>query len=324
MKHIYFSIVAFLCFLVSCAQMPKESNESKDVDIVYRTYHIDSKSITRPSSFFYLEGCAKYHGQYFCLFCESPIDKIGKSYYHLIVIQPSDSTVSEISKTERKHIELIKSRSRLYETFVKGPTVTDFRRIFTQKDSVTLDSMLFFTPNMQHIDRLYTILEELPAEECYYERLHQMYYDEGIAEALPNLCRYRREEDKATVIECLLEYSKGLDKEHVRNGPEGKTNQGLEAVAIWPDPAFLLALRKVRDYEVSRKHYDYGRIRLFYLALMAYDDDYSYNFIDNTLRMTGRDSTTRYYHLRYFREAYDRSPNSRYESLLKKYDKALD
>ena len=220
--------------------------------------------------------------------------------------------------------ELIKSRSRLYETFVKGPTVTDFRRIFTQKDSVTLDSMLFFTPNMQHIDRLYTILEELPAEECYYERLHQMYYDEGIAEALPNLCRYRREEDKATVIECLLEYSKGLDKEHVRNGPEGKTNQGLEAVAIWPDPAFLLALRKVRDYEVSRKHYDYGRIRLFYLALMAYDDDYSYNFIDNTLRMTGRDSTTRYYHLRYFREAYDRSPNSRYESLLKKYDKALD
>ena len=114
MKHIYCSIVVFLCFLVSCAQMPKESNESKDVDIVYRTYHIDSKSITRPSSFFYLEGCAKYHGQYFCLFCESPIDKKGKSYYHLIVIQPSDSTVSEISKTERKHIEFKSCRAYDY------------------------------------------------------------------------------------------------------------------------------------------------------------------------------------------------------------------
>ena len=148
-----------------------------------------------------------------------------------------------------------------------------------------------------------------------------MYYDEGIAEALPNLCRYRREEDKATVIECLLEYSKGLDKEHVRNGPEGKTNQGLEAVAIWPDPAFLHALRKVRDYEVSRKHYDYWRIRLFYLALMAYDDENSYNFIDETLRMTGRNKTTQKYHLEFFHKAYETSPNFRYESLLKKYDK---
>lgn len=216
--------------------------------------------------------------------------------------------------------ELMKSRSRLYESFVKSPTVTDFRRIFTPEDSVTLDSMLFFTPNMQHIDRLYTILDNLPADECYYDRLHQMFYDEGIAEALSNLCRYRRDEDKAAVIECLLEYSKGLDKEHAINGPEGRTNQGLEAVAIWPDTTFLPALRKVRDYEVARKHYDYGRIRLFYSALMAYDDENSYNFIDETLRMSGRDSSTRHYHLEYFRKAYDMSPNNRYESLLNKYD----
>lgn len=224
----------------------------------------------------------------------------------------------------RSEPKLMKKAQHLYETFVKKPTVTDLHRFFTQEDSVTLDSMLFFTPNMQHIDRLYTILKELPAEECYYDRLHQMYYKEGIAEALPNLCRYQREEDKAAVIECLLEYSKGLNKEHVRKGPGGRTNQGLEAVAIWPDPAFLPALRKVRDYEVSRKHYDYGRIRLFYSALMAYDDENSYNFIDETLRMSGRDSSTRHYHLEYFRKAYDMSSNSRYESLLNKYDKSLD
>ena len=220
----------------------------------------------------------------------------------------------------RSQPELMKTRPRLYETFVKSPTVTDFRKIFTQKDSVTLDSVLFFTPNMQHIDRLYSILKNLPAEERYYDRLHQLYYDEDCADALPNLCRYRREADKATVIECLLEYSKGLDKEHVRNGPEGRTNEGLEAVAIWPDPAFLPALRKVRDYEVKRIHYDYYRIRIFYQALMAYDDEDSYNFIDETLRMTGRDKTTRHYHLQYFRMAYDMSPNSRYEDLLNKYD----
>ena len=221
----------------------------------------------------------------------------------------------------RSEPKLMETAPHLYTTLVKRSTVRDYRRIFTHKDSVTLDSMLFFTPNMQHIDRLYTILEELPAEECYYERLHQMYYDEGIAEALPNLCRYRREEDKATVIECLLEYSKGLDKEDAQEGPEGRTDQGLEAVAIWPNPAFLPALRKVRDYEVSRKHYDYWRIRLFYLALMAYDNENSYNFIDETLRMTGRNKTTQKYHLEFFHKAYETSPNFRYESLLKKYDK---
>ena len=219
----------------------------------------------------------------------------------------------------RSQPELMKAYPHLYETFVKKNTVTDFRRIFSQKDSVTLDSVLFFTPNLLHIDRLNTILKNLPAEERYYDRLHQMYYDEGYADALPNLCRYRREADKAAVIECLLEYSKGLDKEHVRSGPKGRTNEGLEAVAIWPDPAFLPALRKVRDYEVSRIHYDYYRIRLFYLALMAYDDENSYNFIDETLRMTGRDKTTRQYHLEFFREAYDSSPRARYESLLNKY-----
>ena len=216
----------------------------------------------------------------------------------------------------RSHPELMKTHSHLYETLVKSPTVTDFHRIFTAEDSITLDSVIFFTPNLQHIDRLRTILKNLPAEERYYKRLHQLYYEEGYAEALPSLCHYRREANKAAVIECLLEYSKGLDKEDVIEGPEGRTNQGLEAVAIWPDPAFLPALRKVRNYEVKRKHYDYWRICLFYLALMAYDDENSYNFIDETLRMTGSNETTQHYHLEYFREAYDMSHRSRYEPLL--------
>ena len=205
---------------------------------------------------------------------------------------------------------LMKESPHLYETFVRRPTVTDFRRFFTQDDSVTLDSVLFYTPNLNHIERVSSILKNLPAEERYYERLHQMYYDEGHADALPTLCRYRRDADKATVIECLLEY----DERH------GRTNEGLEAVALWPDSTFLPALREVRDYEVSRTLYDYIRIRLFYLALMAYDDETSYDIIDETLHLTERNKTTRYYHLERFHEAYDMSPNSRYEDLLGKYE----
>ena len=224
----------------------------------------------------------------------------------------------------RSQPKLMKKAKHLYKTFISRSTVRELRQIFTQKDSATLDSVIFFTPNLQHIGRLSWILQNLPAEERYYDRLHKMYYDEGYTEALPALCRYRRETDKTAVIECLLEFSKGLNKEHVIEGPEGRTNQGLKAVALWPDSAFLPTLLKVRDYEVSRTHYDYYRIRLFYLALMSYDDEISYNIIDETLRMAEKDKTTLKYHLEFFREAYDMNPRSRYEFFLRKYDNEIN
>ena len=111
MKNNCFGLLFFLCVLASCTQMPIEANS---MEITYQTYNIDSKSLTQPFTTFYLMGSVKYHGQYFCLFCESPIDKKGKSYYHLIVIQPSDSTVCEISKTVRIYIEFKSCRAYDY------------------------------------------------------------------------------------------------------------------------------------------------------------------------------------------------------------------
>lgn len=96
MKHTYCSIVVFLCFLVSCAQMPNESNMSKDVEIAYRTFHIDSKSITRPSTSLCFEGSAKYHGHYFCLFEEVFLDTIRNSCSHIFAISSADSKVKEV------------------------------------------------------------------------------------------------------------------------------------------------------------------------------------------------------------------------------------
>ena len=128
MKHIYWGVIVFLLALVSCAQMPNESNETKDMEIVYQTFHIDSKSITHPSSFFYLEGCAKYHGQYFCLFREDSIVKSWKnSYYHILVIQPTDSTVTEISKTAARYVE-----------FRSGRTY-DYPQMFVRNDSLLIE-----------------------------------------------------------------------------------------------------------------------------------------------------------------------------------------
>lgn len=222
----------------------------------------------------------------------------------------------------RSNPQMMDYAPHLYETFKNMPTIRDFRQFFTEQDSIILDSVLFYTPNLSHIYYLQAILHRLPVDDRYYSRLRDMFYEEYYTKALPILCRYRHDADKAAVIKCLLEYSKGLDKENVFTGkPIGRTNEGLEVVALWPDPDFLPALKKVRDYEVKRTHYDYSRIRLFYLALMAYDDEQSYLLIDETLNMTERNKNTRKYHLQYLGDAFEKNPNPRYKPLLTKYSK---
>lgn len=220
----------------------------------------------------------------------------------------------------RSDPRMMEYAQHLYETFINTPTIRDFRQIFTKQDSITLDSILFYTPNLSHIYYLQRILQRLPADRRYYNRLREMYYDEHYDKALIALCRHHRDDDKPAVIECLLEYSNGLDKRHVFTGePKGRTNEGLEAVAIWPDKDFIPTLKEVRDFEVSRTHYDYKRIRLFYLALMAYDDEQSYQMIDETLKMTEKNKTTQKYHLEQFGKALEENPNPKYQPLLTKY-----
>ena len=124
MNHSFWTIMAFLCVLVSCTETPNETN---DLKITYRTYNIDSKSLTRPSSTFYLEGSAKYHGQYFCLFREDS-SIIGKSYYHLLAFQPEKTKVNEISKTVVQYIGIYKTDKRVW----------DFPRLFVRNDSLLI------------------------------------------------------------------------------------------------------------------------------------------------------------------------------------------
>ena len=76
---------------------------SKDVEIAYRTFHIDSKSITRPSTSLCFEGCAKYHGHYFCLFEEVFLDTIRNSCSHIFAIS---------SGREKRN-----ERQKLFDTF---------------------------------------------------------------------------------------------------------------------------------------------------------------------------------------------------------------
>ena len=184
-------------------------------------------------------------------------------------------------------------------------------------DSTRLDSTLIFTPGMGHINRLQRILSELPAEQRYYQRIRSMAYNEGITTALYALMRYRQDDDKAIVTEALREYAMGLNERHVHCGKEGRTNDALAAVAIWPDSDFWQPLTEVCAYESTRTHFDYPRIYLMYAALMAYDDQRSLALIEKMLSEASE--SLRQYHIEGFNRAFKKSPRPRYEAIARHY-----
>ena len=132
-----------------------------------------------------------------------------------------------------------------------------------------LDSLLIFTPNLSHIDFIsIRLLPSLPALEKYYARLHSMFEQEGIDNALIPLARYHREQDISLISQALSQPSKAY--------------AALHAVANWPHPSFLPHLLSLFDSNLKSTGRD-DLLEAFYSALMAYDDQATYDVIDQIL-----------------------------------------
>ncbi len=84
-----------MCFnLVSHAQSLKQKD---DIQIQYHTVNIDTKSVTHPFTSLYINDVVKYHGLYFCLFREKPLDEhFSNQFSHILVIHPEDFSFSEV------------------------------------------------------------------------------------------------------------------------------------------------------------------------------------------------------------------------------------
>ena len=128
-------------------------------------------------------------------------------------------------------------------------------------------------------------------------------------------------DEKELVIRSLKQFNQGLDKEggFAEGESEGDTNDALEAVAVWPNKEFRLALTQLRNYELTRRYIDYQRLKLFYLACLEYNDAWAYHFIDETLDKSTKKWGKNNYHWQYFYEAMRESPHSRFTPLIDKY-----
>lgn len=193
--------------------------------------------------------------------------------------------------------------------------------LITQADSIRNDSIIFFTKGSSRLEYVHDLVDKLPCNEKYYHRMKEMYYKERVGYVLMPLVKFKKKAEKELVIRSLKQFSKGLDKRGAYSQREtiGNTNDALEAVAVWPNKEFRLALTQLRNYELTRKNFDYQRIKLFYLACLAYNDSWAYHFIDETLGKSTKKWGKNNYNWQYFYEAMRESPHPRFTPLIDKY-----
>ena len=155
--------------------------------------------------------------------------------------------------------------------------------LFSPQQLFQMDSLIAFTPGLSHLDfQVWSSVCRLSDTLEMYDRIRELYL-EGHDNMLVELAQYKKESDKDLFIAALKQYKKGLDREGACRGEcEEKTNFALAGLKNWQDTDFIPLLEEIRDYELKRRYIDYGRLVVLFKAVMAYDDDWAYHFMEET------------------------------------------
>ena len=183
-----------------------------------------------------------------------------------------------------------------------------------------IDSMYLAYPDIRTKGYYAEALKRCKGVPKYYDLFNKL-YDDGDSLMLPYVAVYRNEDDKGKIIEAIKEYAKGQaakpeDEVEVDLDEYGRTNEGLSAVIEWPDKSFVPVLEEMGKYMFNRNGYFYIRGQFYFMALMAYDNDWSYKWIERCLK---KKKLIQYYS-RIFTEAFKFSGRKpRYMPLIEKY-----
>lgn len=195
------------------------------------------------------------------------------------------------------------------------------KTVISKEDSLRNDSLALYTPGLSKYQYTKKLLLRLPPKESYYARIKEIVLKERTYQALKALASYRREEDKSILLHALSHYDN--ENEDV-DWEDDETNNALLAVTVWACQDFVPLLMHIRDYEI-KKHDSSMPPRSKYLfeAVMAYDNQWAYNFIDVTLALSSKKKEREYSSditmATSFHSAMLSHYNPRFASLLRKY-----
>ncbi len=221
----------------------------------------------------------------------------------------------------RSNPELIETKPNLYYNFINTPKMSDYRRNFSIQDSITLDSVLLYTPYINSVGYKFAVLNKLTHDDTYYNRLYEMYTQEGYIYALPALCRYRKDELKPFVKNYLQSYpyvNCTSDSVLFKHEMYTKLYVGLLSVKAWPDPDFIPILTDIINFDYGDWLTEFPIFGNIYSSLIAYDDEYTYRLIEKSLNQENTNCSLNYRKTA-LKEAFDENPNPRYLPLVEKY-----
>ncbi len=79
--------------------------------------------------------------------------------------------------------------------------------LITQADSVRNDSIIFFTKGSSRLEYVHELVDKLPCNEKYYNRLKEMYYKERVGYVLMPLVKFKKKAEKELVIRSLKQFN---------------------------------------------------------------------------------------------------------------------
>ena len=167
-------------------------------------------------------------------------------------------------------------------------------------DSMRIDSALLFSNNSPKFGYMYHLYRKLPAKSEYEKRLLQLY--EQDQNALIALARYHRDNIKQEIIRLFSQIDKKINLAN-----RDTIITVLDAVTAWPSESYKQQVREKCQYILNNAE-AYGCDRSAFGALMAYNDKWSYNFIDKTLSKAKQKEDVFYYTSWPFLEAYEDNP----------------
>ena len=178
------------------------------------------------------------------------------------------------------------------------------------EDSVRIDSAVLFSASGSQFGYWYSLCHSLPAKPEYENRLRQLYKHNK--EVLIALARYHREEDKQEIVRLLSE----IGNKDLRFYND-TIRTLFDVVAVWPSPSFKQQVRHVcqKIFEENAQEY----IRNAFDVLMAYNDRWSYDFIDKTLSKAKLKEKYYFDFCWEFQKAYEDNPRPLFKPLIKKY-----
>ena len=239
------------------------------------------------------------------------VEDRSKKCYDLLLQKLSDSTTFMVAAFDVWYTCDVAS-------FMIGVVSDSKRPLLTKEQQRHVDSLILFSDGLEHLDK-YAPASRLKGMDGLYGRLRELHLS-GTPNLLPIIAEYRNEDDIPMIIDALREYSVGLDNQGGVNteGLEGDTNSALYAIIGWNDDAFIPALEELRDYELSRRYLDYNRVKMLFKVVMSYDNEWAYNFIDETFgKMRGAKKYS--YPENLFCAYYEEEEIPRFRPLVEKY-----